>query len=198
VAVEESASAIRLMPIFLGEHAVSASTTEQTPAARPQPRRMSSHDSTAQSRVWCAVCSSIDMQNDDRRVSAGRHETGTDDRADRALPVTAEVGSEGGSFADPTTQIATFERPLDRVGSGGGDSSVASQAIRSSEIAEGGIGAGPDPSVGIIRYPSEDPSAPARPPADVSRRLNWRGGLIGAAAGLAGAALVGGLSRRRR
>ncbi len=29
----------------------------------------------------------------------------TDDRADIALPVTAEVGGEGGSFADPTAVV---------------------------------------------------------------------------------------------
>ena len=28
--------------------------------------------------------------------------SGTDDRADKSLPVTAEVGGEGGSYADPT------------------------------------------------------------------------------------------------
>jgi hypothetical protein len=32
----------------------------------------------------------------------------TDDRADTKLPVTAEVGGEGGSFADPTLQVETF------------------------------------------------------------------------------------------
>ena len=37
---------------------------------------------------------------------------GTDDRADKQLPVTGEVGSEGGSFADPTLQVSTFEGDL--------------------------------------------------------------------------------------
>ena len=32
----------------------------------------------------------------------------TDDRADKTLPVTAEVGGEGGSYADPTIQAETF------------------------------------------------------------------------------------------
>lgn len=40
----------------------------------------------------------------------------TDDRADKKLPVTGEVGDEGGSFADPTLQVATFEQDLERVG----------------------------------------------------------------------------------
>lgn len=39
---------------------------------------------------------------------------GTDDRADKKLPVTGEVGSEGGSFADPTYQVATFDQDLGR------------------------------------------------------------------------------------
>jgi hypothetical protein len=38
----------------------------------------------------------------------------TDDRADKKLPVTGEVGSEGGSYADPTLQIAPFEGDLGR------------------------------------------------------------------------------------
>lgn len=42
--------------------------------------------------------------------------SGTDDRADKKLPVTAEVGSEGGSFADPTYQVSTFEEELEDVG----------------------------------------------------------------------------------
>lgn len=36
----------------------------------------------------------------------------TDDRADKKLPVTGEVGSEGGSYADPTHQIAEFDGDL--------------------------------------------------------------------------------------
>jgi hypothetical protein len=35
----------------------------------------------------------------------------TDDRADKTLPVTAEVGDEGGSYADPATQVETFSGP---------------------------------------------------------------------------------------
>ena len=41
---------------------------------------------------------------------------GTDDRADKALPVTGEVGSEGGSYADPTYQVPTFEEDLGNTG----------------------------------------------------------------------------------
>ena len=45
---------------------------------------------------------------------SGNPNTGTDDRADRALPVTGEVGSEGGSYADPTTQVAEFTGDVGR------------------------------------------------------------------------------------
>jgi hypothetical protein len=38
----------------------------------------------------------------------------TDDPAFRKLPVTGEVGSEGGSYADATTQVAPFEGDLGR------------------------------------------------------------------------------------
>ena len=36
----------------------------------------------------------------------------TDDRADKKLPVTGEVGSEGGSYADPTYQVSEFDGDL--------------------------------------------------------------------------------------
>jgi hypothetical protein len=38
----------------------------------------------------------------------------TDDRADKKLPVTGEIGSEGGSYGDPTLQISTFDGDLGR------------------------------------------------------------------------------------
>jgi hypothetical protein len=139
------------------------------------------------------------MHDNDRETITGPDSTGTDDRADRTLPVTAEVGGEGGSYADPTTQVETFGRPLDRIGDQGGAASAATEATRFSEVAEGGVGAGPSPADGMIRYPSEDPAAPtANAAAEARRGPNWRGGLIGAVAGLAGAALAGGLARRRQ
>jgi hypothetical protein len=42
--------------------------------------------------------------------------SGTDDRADKKLPLTGEVGSEGGSYADPTYQVPTFDEDLEDVG----------------------------------------------------------------------------------
>jgi hypothetical protein len=38
----------------------------------------------------------------------------TDDRADKKLPVTGEIGSEGGSYGDPTLQVSTFDGDLGR------------------------------------------------------------------------------------
>jgi hypothetical protein len=42
----------------------------------------------------------------------GNPNTGTDDRANQKLPVTGEVGSEGGSYADPTYQVTEFHGNL--------------------------------------------------------------------------------------
>jgi hypothetical protein len=137
------------------------------------------------------------MQKDDRDPDTVDPRSGTDDRASHSLPVTAEVGGEGGSFADPTTQLATFGRPLDSL-EGAGAGSAAGDAIRSAEVIEGGVGAGPGPADGMTRYPSEDPASATDAPAEGRRRPDWRGTLIGAAAGLAGAAIAGGLSRRGR
>jgi hypothetical protein len=163
------------------------------------------------------------MHHDDDRDRSDPTPGGTDDRANRALPVTAEVGGEGGSYADPTIQVPTFRGPITSIDSPGGAASVAGDAIRFEQVAAGGVGAGPDPAHGMIRYPSEDPASapaadltsarmtdpasaraldpalsPARRSSNAARGLNWRGGVIGAVAGLAGAALAGGLSRRRR
>ena len=38
----------------------------------------------------------------------------SDDRRENKLPVTAEVGDEGGSYADPTIQVPTFHEDLGR------------------------------------------------------------------------------------
>jgi hypothetical protein len=155
----------------------------------------------------------IGMHENDGREGSRDAPGGTDDRASRALPVTAEVGGEGGSYADPTLQVATFRGPAADIDLPAGVASVAGDAIGFQEVAAGGVGASPDPADGMIRYPSQDPaSAPgssppsrptgadpaSRPSLDAVRGLNWRGGVLGAVAGLAGAALAGGLSRRRR
>jgi hypothetical protein len=38
----------------------------------------------------------------------------TEDRRENKLPVTAEIGGEGGSYADPTIQVPTFHEDLPR------------------------------------------------------------------------------------
>ena len=53
----------------------------------------------------------------------------TRDRRDTSLPVTGEVGGEGGGFADPTVQVASETGDLDRTGSEG-DAEVASRPTR--------------------------------------------------------------------
>jgi hypothetical protein len=65
-----------------------------------------------------------------------------DDRRDKKLPVTAEVGGEGGSFADPTQQVATFDGDVANADTTGEDR-VASDVIES------------DTADGMRKYPTE-------------------------------------------
>lgn len=60
---------------------------------------------------------------------------------DEKLPVTGEVGSEGGSFADPTFQEATEQ----------GDVDTASRPVAPDHI----IPTGPEPVEGMKKPPSE-------------------------------------------
>jgi hypothetical protein len=114
-----------------------------------------------------------------------------DDRREETLPVTAEVGSEGGSFADPTHQVSTFEGDIERTTGRGGASSSATQALRSGGI--GGTGASPASAAdGILRYPTELPHTPS---ASQGGRA-WKMGLAGAAAGAAVAFALSTLRRR--
>lgn len=112
--------------------------------------------------------------------------TENDDRRERTLPVTAEVGSEGGSFADPTMQVATFSEDSDipRGPGHGGPSSVATQATRFDTAAGNALSEAPDAAAGVVRYPTDAPSSPASEGAPAGRHP-WRAGLIGAAAGAA-------------
>lgn len=119
----------------------------------------------------------------------------TDDRVHPHLPITAEVGSEGGSYADPTNQVASFENDVARTSGHGGASSVATQATRHDTVAGGELSAGPDPSHGMIRYPTEPPPSSSASPGQRRQGTNWRAGAIGAAAG---AAAVLGLEWLRR
>ena len=63
----------------------------------------------------------------------------TDDRADNSLPVTGEVGSEGGSYADQTVQVPTFKEDLGRIAENAEPDKVQSGAED------------------VIRYPNERP-----------------------------------------
>lgn len=89
--------------------------------------------------------------------------SGTDSRTAPKLPVTGEVGSEGGSFADPTIQVATFEGDVAR---------TRAPAHREAPEATGGF----------VRYPTEMPDSPGA--AGPRRGFDWRTGLAGAAAGV--------------
>src|SRR3954469_25923867 len=103
------------------------------------------------------------MHDDHDRDGSRDTRGGTDDRANRALPVTAEVGGEGGSYADPTLQVPTFQGPSADIDIPAGGASVAGDAIGFQEVAAGGVGAGPDPADGMIRYPSQDPASAPLP-----------------------------------
>ena len=48
----------------------------------------------------------------------------SDDRRENKLPVTAEVGGEGGSFADPTIQVPTFHDDVARTDETASDAPV--------------------------------------------------------------------------
>jgi hypothetical protein len=98
-----------------------------------------------------------------------------------SLPVTAEVGAEGGSFADAAMQTATFGRK---------------ELRRDVPMQEGGPPEGDEhaPS-GMRRYPTEPPL----PSTHSARADTWRAGIIGAAAGAAaGAAVALALIKRAR
>jgi hypothetical protein len=116
----------------------------------------------------------------------------TEDRAGRPLPVTAEVGGEGGSFADATNQVATFREPqADRRADRTAVPSVANYALHDESIAEGGVGTAPDPARGMKRFPT-DPPAGEVPVRERRFTPDWRSAAIGAAAGFA----AGFLARR--
>src|SRR3954470_18958948 len=98
--------------------------------------------------------------NEDREIKRDPAGTPRARDTDRRLPVTAEVGGEGGSYAEPTIQVATFDEDIDRTEGRGGYSSAATYANRGAEVAGGGMSSAPEPAHGMIRYPSEDPSVP--------------------------------------
>jgi len=79
---------------------------------------------------------------------------------DRKLPVTAEVGGEGGSFADPTYQESAERRDLPRqpdISRPGPAGDVAQYANHQAQIEKGGAGTAPGPDEGMKKYPTDDP-----------------------------------------
>jgi hypothetical protein len=80
---------------------------------------------------------------------------------DEPLPVTAEVGGEGGSFADPTYQESTRRERLPRqpeTAQPNAESDAAQYASHGEQIEEGGAGTAPGPGEGMKRYPTDDPA----------------------------------------
>jgi hypothetical protein len=112
-----------------------------------------------------------------------------DDRANPTLPITGEVASEGGSYADPTMQAATFGREADTLSNVDQPLGDSHAYALGHESIEGAGSETPD----LQRYPTEPPASPDRRLAGV----NWRAGALGAAAGAAGAALAMAFRRRR-
>lgn len=107
--------------------------------------------------------------------------------SDDRLPVTAEVGSEGGSYADPTIQIATF--------SGEADEGVGRTDAVSRETLEWAGLDDNESATALLRYPTEPPAA-AEERGRVLSGHPWRKGLVGVAAGTA--AIIGAARLRRR
>lgn len=66
-----------------------------------------------------------------------------DKQQEPKLPVTAEVGGEGGSFADPTSQVATFEGDLANAETPG------DEAPDTSDVADS------DTATGIRKFPTD-------------------------------------------
>jgi hypothetical protein len=86
----------------------------------------------------------------------------TDERRTDHTPITAEVGGEGGSFADGTYQQAERDdvrgegmRRADETSRPNAAAEVAQNAVHRDEIAEGGVGTAPGPDEGMTRPPTE-------------------------------------------
>ena len=75
----------------------------------------------------------------------------SDDRTHPPLPITSEVGGEGGSFADATVQVASREGQLPRTASEG-DSETASRPVRSESVT---ANTADDVKRGTAKYPGK-------------------------------------------
>ncbi|HXW07997.1 MAG TPA: hypothetical protein VD833_22395, partial [Vicinamibacterales bacterium] len=108
---------------------------------------------------------------------------------DRRLPITTEVGGEGGSYADATLRQATFDGDtprLDHRASSTSQSPPASEGGSAADIIEGGPH--------LVRHASDPPQAQSARESRRTGRWTWQRKLI---AGFAGALAVG-LVRRFR
>ncbi len=77
--------------------------------------------------------------------------SGTDNRTEPELPVTAEVGDEGGSFADPTLQVDTFSGVF-------GNPRVDQKAVAPAGAVAGAVAPDPDrPDEGATVTPATEP-----------------------------------------
>jgi hypothetical protein len=74
-----------------------------------------------------------------------------DERRDTSLPVTGEVGGEGGSYADAVVQTATEQGDVDRADSGG-DADISSRPVRRESIS---ADADEDSVEGVVKYPGD-------------------------------------------
>ncbi len=125
-----------------------------------------------------------------------------DDKSGSRLPLTREVGSEGGSYADRTTQAMTFSGPAGPhpppADAGAGRTSTITETVGRGPLPGTSVESADDTASGILRYPTEPPAPPA---AREGRRRSgrpWRHVLLGAAAGAAAAVGISRLRQRSR
>jgi hypothetical protein len=120
-------------------------------------------------------------------------------QSDSRLPVTGEIGSEGGSYAHAASQVMTYWGPANPHASPA--DAVAARVPSTTETAARGplsgtsVEGGDDTASGMLRYPTEPPSSPAAREGRATGHP-WRNALIGAAAGAAAAIGVSRLCRR--
>ena len=110
-------------------------------------------------------------------------------KPEEARPVTAEIGSEGGSYADRMNQVATFSGPanpnVSPVDAAAGRMAVATESSARGPLGRTSVGSADDTMSGMVRYPTEPPSPPEATEGRRIRDRRWRNALFGAAAGAA-------------
>lgn len=123
------------------------------------------------------------------------------DNPESKLPVTREVGSEGGSYADAANQRMTFSGPanpnVSPADAAAGRMPTTTETAAMGPLSGTSIERADDTAAGFLRYPTEPPAPPA---AREGRRVTghpWRDMLIGAAAGAAAAIGISRLRERR-